>query len=204
MLATILTLTTAALAQVYYEGTPGGATVEGSMMQGMSSIISSQGQYNLMTSAAAINMTQAEKQDIQNRMQATSAYYEMQDTHRQVMQSRRSPRLSQEQLVRLAAQAVPKPIDAHEVDPVSGRVEWPRLLQDDKFKAERGVVEQLLAKQAQYGRLGLADHRQLDETLQSMSSKLHEQIQSVSANDYMAAKNFLKSLLYGLSKKLLT
>src|SRR5262245_63896784 len=66
----------------FYGGTPGGATVEGSMMQGMASVISAKGNYNLATSAAAVNMTQAMKQDIVNRQDATNAYFAMQETNR--------------------------------------------------------------------------------------------------------------------------
>src|SRR5689334_21240057 len=66
----------------YWGGTPGGATVEGSMMQGMASVISAAGNYNLATSAAAVNTTQAIKQDIVNRQDATNAYFAMQETNR--------------------------------------------------------------------------------------------------------------------------
>src|SRR5437773_11653639 len=109
-------------------GNAGGATVEGSMMQGMASVISAKGNYNLATSAAAVNMTQAQKQDIQNRQAATNAYFAMQETNRAARAAKRDTRLGEEQLVRLAAQAAPKSIDASEFDPVIGQVMWPAIL----------------------------------------------------------------------------
>jgi hypothetical protein len=177
-----------------------GGTVEGSMMQGMASVISAQGNYNLATSAAAVNTTQAIKQDIQNRQDATNAYFSIKETNRAAREAMRSPRLSEEQLVRMAAQAAPKPIDSTEFDPVSGRVLWPKLLQADAFKQRRTTVEQLLLKQAQYGKLGLAEHDQAGTAIEGMSDLLREVINSVSPQDYIEAKNFLKSLMYGMTK----
>src|SRR5688500_1139575 len=59
----------------------GASTLEEGAMRGMASVISAKGDYNLATSAAAVNLTQAQKQDIQNRQDATQAYFAMQDTN---------------------------------------------------------------------------------------------------------------------------
>jgi hypothetical protein len=177
-----------------------GGTVEGSMMQGMASMMTAAGNYNLATSAAAVNTTQAIKQDIVNRQDATNAYFAIKETNRAATAAMRSPRLSEEQLVRMAAQAAPRPIDVSEFDPVSGRVQWPRILQADAFKQQRATVEQLLMKQAQYGKLGLAEHDQAGSTIEGMSDRLREMINSISPQDYIEAKNFLKSLMYGMTK----
>ncbi len=181
-------------------GTPGGATVEGSMMQGMASMISAAGNYNLATSAAAVNTTQAIKQDIQNRQAATNAYFAMQETNRAARAAKRGPRPDEEQLVRMAAQAAPKPIDASELDPISGQVNWPELLRGDAFQQQRAIVDQLLVKQAQYGKLGVADHEQVVQTLESMIDRLRDMINTVPTQEYINAKNFLKSLTYGITK----
>ena len=183
-----------------YYGGGGGGTVEGSWMQGMASVISAQGNYNLATSAAAVNLTQAEKQDIQNRQQATNAYFAMQQTNRAATAAKRSPRLSEEQLVRIAAQAAPKALDANDVNPVSGQVNWPSVLQDDMFNKDRVLVEQLLARQMSQGRLGIAEHEQLGDAIERMAATLKSQINSVPTQQYIAAKNFLKSLMYGATK----
>ena len=55
----------------------GGGTVAGSAMNGMASVISAKGNYNLSTSAAAINMTQAQKNSIENENLATNTYFQM-------------------------------------------------------------------------------------------------------------------------------
>ena len=64
-----------------YGGT-GGGTVAGSAMNGMANVISAKGNYNLSTSAAAMNMTQVQKQEIQNHQQYTNTYFDMRATNR--------------------------------------------------------------------------------------------------------------------------
>jgi hypothetical protein len=182
----------------YYGG--GGGTVEGSWMQGMASVISAQGNYNLATSAAAVNLTQAQKQDIQNRIAGTNAYFSMQETNRAATAAKRSPRLSEEQLVRIAAQAAPKPLDNSDMDPVSGQLNWPSVLQDDIFKKDRDMVEQLLGRQTSLGRLGIAEHEQIGDAIERIAATLKAQINKIPTQEYIKAKNFLKSLMYGVTK----
>src|SRR5262249_17517513 len=154
-------------------------TVEGSWMQGMASVISAQGNYNLATSAAAVNLTQAQKQDIQNRIAGTNAYFSLQETNRAATAAKRSPRLSEEQLVRIAAQAAPTQLDNSDVDPVSGQVNWPSVLQDDIFKKDRDLVEQLLARQVSLGRLGIAEHEQIGDAIERLAAILKAQINKI-------------------------
>lgn len=176
------------------------STLEEGAMRGMASVVSAKGDYNLATSAAAVNLTQAEKQDIENRQAATQAYFAMQETNRSARDAKRSPRLSQEQLVRIAAQSAPKQLTSNEVNPVSGAISWPILLTDPTFADDRKKVEQLLAKQATYGSLALSDHAAAGESIEHMSAQLREMIKSVPAQSYVTAKNFLKSLMYNLTR----
>jgi hypothetical protein len=178
----------------------GGGTAAGSAMQGMASVISAQGNYNLATSAAAINMTQAQRNHIQNRQLWTNTYFEMRATQRAAVAAERGPPPTKEQLVRLASEGAPKPLASTQVDPVTGKVHWPDLLQDSLFDQERSTVEQLLAKQAQYGRLGLSDQNQAGAAIEGMSARLKDQIKNVPAQQYVDANGFLKSLMYSVTK----
>ncbi len=184
-----------------YGGSYGGGTVAGSAMQGMASVISAQGNYNLSTSAAAINMTQAQRNDIQNRQEWTRTYFDMRATQRAAVASERGPPPSQEQIARMAAAGVPRPLGSHEVDPVSGQVAWPGLLQDNLFAQQRGQIEQLLSKHAQYGRLGISDSNQFGAAVEGMSASLKEQVRNVPPQQYVVANNFLRSLMYNVTHK---
>ena len=174
----------------------GASTLEEGAMRGMASVISAKGDYNLATSAAAVNLTQAEKQDIVNRRDATQTYFDMQEINRAGRAVKKSPRLSQDQLVRIAAQAAPTKLSFNEIDLVSGRIYWPALLQKQEFASERAALEALSLKRAQYGSLGASDHEAAGQVIGTMSAKLKGLIKMASAQQYTASKNFLKNLMF--------
>ena len=113
-----------------YGGNYGGSTAAGSAMNGMASVISAKGDYNLSTSAAAINMTQAQKNEIKNRQQWTNTYFDMRATNRAARAAEAGPKPTMEQLVRIARQGAPAPITPSQVDPMTGKIDWPGPLQD--------------------------------------------------------------------------
>jgi hypothetical protein len=178
----------------------GASTLEEGAMRGMASVISAKGDYNLATSAAAVNLTQAQKQDIENRQDATQAYFAMQETNRAARAVKQSQRLSHEQLVRIASQAAPAKVTSSEVDPVSGQVHWPDLLKREQFSAERIALEKLAVKHAQYGALPVTDLEAAGQLIEAMSAKLREVVTSAPAQQYVNSKNFLKSLMYAVNK----
>jgi hypothetical protein len=177
-----------------------GSTVAGSAMTGMANVISAKGNYNLSTSAAAVNLTQAQSNEIQNRQQYTNTYFEMRATNKAATAAERGPRLTPEQIARNTQARAPKPISPDQVDPVSGKVNWPDLLQNERYAPQRAELEQLLFKQASYGGLGAADNTKAREAVESMSEMMKDQIREVPAQQYTAAKSFLKSLMYSMTK----
>lgn len=183
-----------------YPGYYGGGTVAGSAMQGMASAISAAGDYNLATSAAAVNMTQAQRNEIENRQLWTHTFFEMRAANRAARAAEEAPPPSQEQLARINAARAPKPLSASEIDPISGRIAWPDLLQADEFGKDRAALEQLVSKRAHYGNLGVADAGQASAAIESMSQRLQGQIRSVPPQQYAVSKSFLKSLMFDMTK----
>jgi len=175
-------------------------TPAGAAMNGMASVISSAGDYNLSTSAAAINMTQAQRQEIQNRQEATNAYFQMQEVNRAARAAKAGPRPTMEQIVRIAKDGMPKPLSPSEVDPANGRISWPGVLQLDQFASPRSELEQLMSKRALYGGLGFQDQMECRRVIDTMVGQLKLQIREVPSEAYMASRNFLRSLQYTISK----
>ena len=183
-----------------WPGSGGASTAAGSAMNGMASVISAKGDYNLSTSAAAINMTQAQKQEIQNRQQATNTYFEMRATNRAAREAERSPRPTMEQLVRFAHEGMPKPLNSSQVDAVTGGLNWPSALQQSSFDSQRNQVDQLFAARAKYGNLSYSDQLVVRKTVDAMYGELKAQIRDIPPPDYMACRNFLASVTYAASK----
>lgn len=141
----------------YWGGSGGASTVAGSSLNGMASVISARGDAALSTSAAAVNMTQAQKQEIENRNAATNTYFQMRQTNKQARAAEEGPRPTVEQIARIAKDGMPKPLSPGEVNQVTGQIYWPSALQLEGFAAQRAEVDGLSATRAKYGTLGYAD-----------------------------------------------
>ncbi|MCC6125190.1 MAG: hypothetical protein IT426_09530 [Pirellulales bacterium] len=182
----------------YYSS--GGGTAAGSAMNGMSNVISAKGNYNLSTSAAAINMTQAEKNSIQNAQLRTDTYFQMRATNTAARKAEAGPPPTMEQIARFAREGAPRPITEKEVNPTSGQISWPAALMQDVFAPQRAELEQMMTKQAKYGGLSLSDQMQARKTIENMFAGLKSQIASIPPQDYTTGRSFLNSMVYATSK----
>ena len=181
-----------------YPSTYSSTRAEGAL-NGMGNVISSKGNYNLATSEAAINMTQAQQNEIQNHLTYENTYFQMKETNQAYKEAHAKPRPTEEQLARFAREAAPQPLSPSEVDPVSGAINWPNVLQQDSFAAQRTALEQLSAQKAAYGSLSTSDEMAARKTIESMFAQLKSQVRDVPTQDYIASKHFLQSMIYALA-----
>ena len=91
----------------WWPGYWGGQTPAGAALNGLASVISAEGDYNLASSAAAVNLTQAEKNEIQNQQLAANTYFEMLAAWRAQRDALHGPPPTIEQIARLAHYGVP-------------------------------------------------------------------------------------------------
>jgi hypothetical protein len=166
----------------------------------MSQVISSAGQYNLATSAAAINMTEAESNQMRNNVQGVQTFWAMRNTGAAERAKERGPVATPEELARRARAGAPRGLNPSQIDPVSGKLYWPAALQDTDFQTQRGVVDEYTAKWVKYGGLDYADQTQVRENIDGMFDSLKSQIGSIPPQDYVACRSFLQSLLYATTR----
>lgn len=164
-------------------------------LDGMANVVSAQGSYNLQTSQAAINMTQAQSQEIANHLQYANTYFQMR-SQRDAYEAKKHPRPTEEQLVQLAQQEAPKGLPADSVNKETGKLVWPALLQYPEFTSQEKVVESLLQKKSANGMLGAQDAQQFTEAVEQMAVTLKRGITKVPPQQYMDAYTFLNKLLY--------
>ncbi|MEW4563526.1 hypothetical protein AB1K70_13420 [Bremerella sp. JC770] len=164
-------------------------------LDGMANVVSAQGSYNLQTSEAAINMTQAQSQEIANRQQYANTYFQMR-SQRDAYEAKKHPRPTEEQLVQLAHSEAPKGLPDGSFNKESGKPNWPTLLQYPDFAEQRKVVETLLPKKSANGMLGAQDAQQFTQAVEQMAVTLKRGITKVPPQQYMTAYNYLKQLLY--------
>lgn len=165
-------------------------------LQGTAQVLSAAGQYELNSSAAAVNLTEAEKRAMRNQVQAVQTYWEMRKLGRAERSSELGPRPQAEDLARRARAGAPRALSASEIDPVSGALYWPGALQDDVYQESRLAVNEYTAKWVKYGGLNYSDRTHMRENISAMFDTLKSQINEIAPQEYLACRSFLQSLLY--------
>ena len=180
-------------AQVVYNNA---STVGESWAKGMSDVISAQGNANLANSEAAINAESARTQNIKNAQLSTNTYFQMRKDNKAFREWERGPKPTMEDLARYAQMGRPKRLSPSEFDYVTGKITWPKLLQQSSFEEERANLDGLFVKRAQVGGISFEEQMDIREGTNAMLTKLASQVRDLPANYYMAAKNFVQSLAY--------
>jgi len=176
-------------------GLGAGSTAAGSYMSGMAQAIRAQGQYNLMTSQAAINAEEAAKRDIENRQRWTSTYFEMRKINDAYKQAQRAPPTPPEEWVRLAQIGIPQRLNSSVLDPVTGHIGWPIVLTSPEFAEPRQELDQLFADRAiSHGAIGIDAHGKIRQATDDMLELLKGRIRDLDSRNYLDARNFLSSL----------
>ena len=138
-----------------------GSTAAGSYLGGLGMAIRAQGQYNLMTSEAAINLQEADRRAMENQINWTNTYFEMRRINQAYKESQRGPRPSHSDWVRLAQDAAPKRLQSsarshHRPDHLAGG------LAGRSFRQDRADLEQLFAQRAATdGAMGLDNYSKI-------------------------------------------
>jgi hypothetical protein len=177
-----------------------GSTAAGSYMTGMGNAIRAQGQFNLDTSAAAINLTEADRRSIENNKLWTETYFEKRRINQAYRDSQRRAPGNSETWIRLAQSGVPARLTTTALDPVTGAISWPPGLMPDKFLANRDVLDHMFADRAlSHGAIGPQTHAQITSSINQMLEILKSYISVYTPNQYIESRNFLNSLAHEAS-----
>jgi len=173
-------------------GYGGASTAAEGAQRGFADVVRSAGAANLMNSAAAKNYEDARKKYIENRLQATETFFEMRRVNEESRDAKRPRPLSTEQYVRLARQQAPARLSVSQFDPLSGTINWPGVLRDEKFKGDREAIERLFKERSR----GISSNsRAIDAACQVLLDKLRPEAQTLDANEFILARRFVQSLV---------
>lgn len=168
-----------------------------SVARGAADVIRSAGTYNVRNSEAAKNWADAQSKAYDNRVKAAQTYMEVQNMKEAYRQSRKRPRPTSEQLFRMAKMEVPKPLSSTQLDPVTGKINWPLELTASDYEPARARVETLFADRAKAaGKVNLDQYHAIHEALDDMHEVLNRRLseKKVFPQDWTAANRFLKQL----------
>lgn len=172
----------------------GGGTPEGNYLMGMSSVIGATGAYNEALSRSYINYEEARTRYIENQRRWTDAYFAIREANQaQRAEARERARHSPEVLAAAARSMRPRPLSSESLDPTTGRLLWPEVLQADQYASLRTRIEQLLEV---YVSTGSGDTVAIQRATREMIELLKSNIRELPAYEYIIARRFLDSLAW--------
>lgn len=180
----------------------GGSTAAGDYARGLAALTYAQGLYNRLTAEARLIHADAYAKELANRKATIESYFEMRTLNREARAAERGPRVSSERLAALAERRRPAQLGAAQLDPATGAIVWPIVLQGADLANLRSVVDAAFSRRASQGRLAAADVERVEQATAALQAALKARIRKLPATEYIAAKQFLSSLAYEVRRPL--
>lgn len=178
-------------------------TLYESRARGQADLVRAHGQYNLNTSEAAINWTEARSRELDNKLQNTQTYFAMRNINREQRFGTEEERAAQrnannaKRLFRYGQEGRPLRPSSDQLDPVTGQISWPLVLNAPQYEPYTRRLDEMFAARAQ-----MQDHLNYDqiskvvETTDGLLAELLANIRDMPADAYLDAKKFVESLAY--------
>ena len=172
----------------------GGGTAEGNELMGMSTVIRSAGEYNLMSAQAGVNFEEARSKYLDNRAKWTEQYFQMRETRSAIdAQRREAARQSREAQYAAAKSAPPRPEWPVGLDPVTGHITWPETLLATEFDKPRKQLDDLFELRAKTSEAA-GTSLKIRAAAAELSKALRSRVEKIPANEYMSARKFIDEL----------
>ena len=179
---------TVATGQVIYNNA---STAGESYARGLGNVIQSQGQKNLDDSQAAINLTDARSNQIDNQVKSVNAFWEKKDIYYQHQQEENAKTAAHRE--RYMSRHGLGTLTPNEFDRTTGQINWPKALDLTEYDQYRTTIDGLFKKRAYEGALSGDDYLQA-----TTASKEWRAALSAQRDKYPAP--ILKQLLYFILK----
>jgi len=160
--------------------------------------IRAQGEFNVMNTAAMSNYEDARSKYIDNQQKWTQVYAEKQRAlATQKAANRETALATRERAKEFTASHTPSGpprLASSQLDPTSGRIQWPTALSAVAFEGQRKSLDALFELRAHSSTnpdLG----SKVDKISSDMKDSLRKQIREIPARDYLEARRFLDSLV---------
>jgi hypothetical protein len=172
------------------------STLQEGVARGLADQARSAGLYNQLSSEAALNLAEARRIELQNAQDSTDIFYNIRQKIRDYRAAERRPRLSRQELARLAEAARPDRLTSNQLDELSGELAWPRLLRRDAFADHRAELEDVFRRRAENGTLTVEGLLEVKRVTEALKSDLKEQVHHLPLTEYAHSKRFLRSVAY--------
>jgi hypothetical protein len=141
--------------------------------RGLSGVISAQGQKNVSDSQAAINMTDARSNQIDNQIKSVNAFWEKNSIYDQHLQQKFA-QIEQERSVELAKHGL-KSLTPQQFDRTTGKINWPRVLDQKQYDPYRKKLDELFHKRAYEGFLSNKEYMEATTAMNNWQDMMVKQ-----------------------------
>ncbi len=184
-------------APVYVANAHHASTAAESYAHGYADVIRAQGEYSVLASQSLMNLAEARRREVENRVAETEAYFRMREINRRHRYGDRATSSSehcvgrQTRAAQTASQTKPGQFTMRD-----GHLVWPKALQDDAFESHRAEIEKIFESRASFGTVSESGRSRLTQASRAMESELRGRVWEYSPGDYMAAKRFLATMRF--------
>ncbi len=194
-IAFLLVVLSVTAAQAQLGGWGGGwhaSTAEEGIQRGFADVVRSQGMANLNNAQATTELERARSAYLDNQYKATQTFFEMRRYNTESRRSERASPLSTEQYVRLARVQAPQSLTNTQLDPLTGAINWPKPLAGPEYADHRARIEKLFVDRSS----GYSTYADIQKACNDFLEQLRTDIMKFQANDFVAARKFIDSLLF--------
>jgi hypothetical protein len=174
-------------------GWGGVGTAESSYAHGAADVIRSEGYYNLTTAQGMVEAEKARAIYLENKKTAFQGYLAGKEQRTAINAQKRELSRHSADALAVAGKSDVKPLNGEQLNPVTGKIKWPKALLDSKFSAKRNEIEKLFELQAKTSD-GAKNQSKIQAATGELATMLKSNITHINSTDYMNARKFIDSL----------
>lgn len=165
------------------------------VLRGQASVLSAAGELAYMDSLASINYQEAQRRAIDNSVALTKAYFEKKEIKIEFDKKYGRKPLVGEARKKVIEHYMPKKLTAEEFNPANGQLVWPHILRQPEYGPIKLEIDTLFAsRKFENSGDGSDTQRKISQLIRSMSALVRENIAVMSAEQYIDAQEFLRSV----------
>lgn len=166
-------------------------------LRGRADVIRAAGEYNYNTALANVHQQEAVRRAIENHKRYVQTYFDAKEINRQSRAKANGQPVTQEQAIKFNKSRLPARLTVVEYRPATGTFNWPALLRNSMFAAERSAIEKTMeARTPDNTGAGSISEREVKRLATAMENKIRSLGTQLSSAERIAARKFLRSLTY--------
>jgi hypothetical protein len=173
------------------------STAAGDFLQGRAQVISATGQAVKNISEGLVNREVARDLAIDNNYKYAETYWHARRMWKDERNYERGQPLSSDQLVQLSRDAAPERLSVRDLNPTTNEINWPAALLREEFAPLRAEIQtRFVSRTVSNTGLGSETEATVTQLAKAMQAELQAQLPTMTADEYIVAKSFLRSLPY--------